>query len=412
MRQRLLAALAAALCAACTAIAQPAAPAADHRAIVEAAARSRYVLLGESTHGTHEYYLERARITEALIRDHDVRAVAIEGDWSGAERLNRYVRGEGSDAKAAQALSGFDEFPVWMWRNEAFRDFAERLRAINLQRPPQARVGVYGLDVYDMFDAADAVTAYLAGTDPVVAERVRRHYRCLARFRRSGERYARAIAQGARSCKAGAEAALGEVRALPPASSAEAEARFAILRAAATVVGGEEYFRVQVSTGYSWNARDRRMAEGARQVAAHVGGKAVIWAHNTHVGDARETSMRERGELSLGQLLRDDGGAFLVGFLTAGGHVLAADAWDRPPRVHVLKPALQGSHEAILAAQGERQVRIAPPSSHAPRRLQRAVGVVYAPRSERQSHYMEARLDRQFDAVVFIRETRALTPLR
>lgn len=378
-------------------------------ALIAAAGRAPFVLLGESTHGTREYYLERARISEALIQGRGARAIAIEGDWSGAHRLNRYVRGLGADGSAEQALADFDAFPVWMWRNAEFRDFAERLRAWNLQRPPAERVGIYGLDVYDLFDAADAAVAALKAADPAAAGRAQAHYRCFARFRRSAERYSRSTRSGGRTCQAAAEGALAEVRSAAGRVD-DPEARFALLRAAQTVVAGEEYFRVAQTTGYAWNARDRRMADAARDVARHVGGKVVIWAHNTHVGDARETSMRERGELSLGQLLREDG-AFLVGFLTAGGEVTAAEAWDEPPRLHALRPAIEGSHEAALAAEGERIVRLTRPGSHAPRRLQRAVGVVYAPRSERQSHYIEARLERQFDAIVFLRRTSALTPL-
>jgi len=331
--------------------------------------------------------------------------------------VNRYVRGLGTDRSAEEALSDFDEFPAWMWRNADFRDFVERLRQLNLQRPPAERIGVYALDVYDFFDAADAVVAHLRTVDRAKADRVRGHYRCFASFGRSAENYTLALRQGA-NCSKRAEAALAEVRALPrPAEPEAAEAWFAVQRAAATVVGGEEYFRVMEKSGYAWNARDRRMAVAAGQVSEHLSrggrrGRVVIWAHNTHVGDARETSQRQAGELSLGQLLREQGGAFLVGFLTYEGEVTAASAWGARPRTFTVRPALPDSHEAELRTQGPANaLRILDPGQSTRRRQHRAIGVVYSPANELQAHYLESVLERQFDAVVFLQRTTALTPL-
>jgi erythromycin esterase-like protein len=390
----------------------------DYRPLVQAARDATFVLLGESTHGTREFYLERSRITQQLVRELGVRAVAIEGDWSGARRVNDYVRGVGADRSAEAALADFDEFPVWMWRNAEFRDFVEDLRRSNLQRPVEDRVGVYSLDVYDFFDAADAVVTYLATEAPEAAGRARTHYQCFARYRRSSDRYAAATRSG-RDCRGAAEAVLAEVQNLPPpaADPAAREARFAVLRAATTVVGGEEYFRISQATGYSWNARDRRMAEAAGQISRHVGrdgrpGKVAIWAHNTHVGDARETSQRDQGELSLGQLLRQGGGAFLVGFLADEGQVMAADAWGQRPRVFTLGRVIPESHEARLRSEGPpAALRILSPDPAARRRPERAIGVIYSPRQERVGHYIEAVLERQFDAVIYLRRSAAVTPL-
>lgn len=410
------AARAAALALTVASVSATPAPAADNAQLLRAASGARYVLLGESTHGTREYYVERARLTHELIAHHDARAVAIEGDWSGAERVNRYVRGLGPDRSAAEALSDFRAFPGWMWRNVEFRDFVEQLRTVNLARPVEQRIGVYGLDVYDLFDAGDAVVAYLDRVDPAAAARARVHLKCFARHGRSTDRYALAVRRGS-SCESAAEAVQAELARVRTPAPDQADVRFAVERAAATVVAGEEYFRVLQTTGYAWNARDRRMAAGARQIASHLSragqpAKVVIWAHNTHVGDASETSMRERGELSLGQLLRADG-AFLVGFMTAGGKVLAAEEWDGPAKVRTLREPLAGSHEAELAGQAGdgRLVRILRGLPRAGRKLQRAVGVVYAPASEKVSHYITAHLERQFDAVVFLPRTSAVTPL-
>ena len=384
---------------------------ADQALLVRAAAAD-FVLLGEATHGSREFYLERARITEELARTGRLRAVAIEGDWSGAERVNRYVRGEGADRSASQALSGFDAFPAWMWRNAEFRDLIERLRTINLARPPEQRIGVYGLDVYDVFDAADAVTRSVAAENAAAGDAVRKAYRCFAPYRGSMNDYAVAVRRG-KTCEAAAADAFRTVEALPAPSPADAEKRFATLQAARAVVGGEAYYRIMQTTGYSWNARDRSMAAGAEAVRRHTGGQVVIWAHNTHVGDARHTNMRERGEISLGQLLRDTGRALLVGQLTERGEVLAASDWDGAPRRFAVKPSMSGSHEAALSASAQpRQVLVGSDLPSGRRAPQRAIGVVFSPSQERQVNYMEADLGRQFDAVIFTRETTPVSPLR
>jgi erythromycin esterase-like protein len=416
-----VASLAAALAlAAAPAVATPAVsavPASDaDSALLQRAAQADFILLGENTHGTREYYQERARITLALVRADEARAVAIEGDFSGGERVNRYVRGLGSDRSAREALSSFRAFPGWMWRNREFEAFVEDLRAINLQRPPEQRVGVYGIDVYDVQGAAGAVLDYLQIRDPVRAAQVRRAYSTLTRHGRDMTGYARAVARGG-ARKIEAQAGIKALSELPPPAGEDLVARFAAERAAATVAAGEEYFRVQVESGYSWNARDRRMAASALALRRHVGkpdgeGGVVIWAHNTHVGDARETSMRERGEVSLGQLLREQGRAYLVGFFTDAGQVMAADAWGDAPRVFRVRKPIPGSHEADLAKGADRQVILHDKASGstARRRLQRAIGVIYLPEQERDAHYIEAVPERQFDALVFLRDTSPVRP--
>jgi len=380
-------------------------------ALLAKASAADFVLLGEATHGAREFYLERARITETLAAAGRLRAVAIEGDWSGAERVNRYVRGLGSDTSADQALSDFDAFPAWAWRNAEFRDFIERLRAINLARAPEQRIGVYGLDVYDVDDAADAVIEGLSKLSPSAAAAARKGYRCLAPYRRAMEAYGVAVRHG-KSCEAGALAGLRAAAALGPAAPGEAEARFAIRQAAAVVAGGEAYYRVNETTGYSWNVRDRSMAQSARAVREHVGGQVAIWAHNTHVGDGRATAMKERGEVSLGQLLRESGSALLVGQLTAGGQTLAASEWNGMARVFELEPSAPGSHEAALASGSPRQVLIGPELPSGRRAPERGVGAVYPRQPAKRVEYFRADLGRQFDAVIFTRATTAITPLR
>jgi erythromycin esterase-like protein len=399
----------------------------DYADILAATTGASRILLGESTHGTHEYYRERGRLTERLIREQGVNAVAIEGDWSATQRINLYVRGLGSDRSAAQALRGFTNFPTWMWPNTDFRDFVERLRTLNLERPAEQRVGLYGMDVYDLFDAADSARAYLERAAPEAGRRAAAHYRCFARYGRDRWAYGSATRDPRRSCRTQAQAVLAEVRRLPrPADPVAAEARFAALRSAASVAAGEEYFRTAAVGSLAWNVRDRHMAQNVDEIADHVQtltgrpGKVVMWSHNTHSGDARATFAAERGELNLGQLMRQRHGpaAFLIGFFSHSGTVFAAPEWDARGRRYDMRPALPGSysalfHEARLPA-FSLLIRGNPAVSRllAGPMLERAIGVVYLPSSERTAHYFNARLAEQFDAAIYFDRSTALTPLQ
>ncbi len=398
----------------------------DYSDIIAAAAGARRILLGESTHGTHEYYRERGRLTERLIRDHGVNAVAIEGDWSATWRVNLYVRGLGSDRSAAQALRGFTNFPTWMWPNAEFREFIERLRALNLQRPAEQRVGLYGMDVYDLFDSAEAVQAWLKGAAPEAGRRAARHYRCFARYGRDRWAYGTATRDPRRTCRAQARAVLADVRRLPrPADPVAAEARFAALRSAASVAAAEEYFRTASVGSLAWNVRDRHMADNVDEIADHVQAmpgrpdKVVMWSHNTHSGDARATFAADRGELNLGQLMRQRHGpaAFLIGFFSHSGTVFAAPEWDARGRRFDMRPALGGSYSALFHEAGVPAFSLLIRGNPAVSRLlagpmlERAIGVVYLPGSERTAHYFDARLAEQFDAAVYFDRTTAVTPL-
>ena len=401
--------------------------AAEHDPLIRAASGAKIVLLGEATHGTHEFYRERAELSERLIREQAFGAVAIEGDWSSTYRVNRYVRGLGTDKTAEQALGSYKNFPRWMWRNAEFRDFIERLRTWNLTQPEKRRVGVYGMDVYDVFDAADTVVAYLRRVDPAAADRAAKQYRCFAPYNRSTHAYGEATRRPSRSCEDEAAAVVAEVRRIPrPADPAQAEEHFAAIRSAASVAGGEAYFRTVYTGSMSWNVRDQRMAENVQEIAEHVGrmggrpGKVVVWGHNTHSGDARATFAANRGELNLGQLMRQRHGdaAFLVGFFTYTGQVMAAPEWDMPGRVYDVRPALAGSYSDVfhrsgvpafsLILRGKKELvrRFGEP------RLERAIGVIYLPETERFSHYFEARISDQFDAAIFLDRTKAVSPLR
>jgi erythromycin esterase-like protein len=401
---------------------------ADHSEIIAAAASARRVLLGESTHGTSEYYRERGRLTERLARDGGFGAVTIEGDWTPTFRVNLYVKGLGTDRTAAEALQGHgNRFPKWMWRNAEFADFVERLRALKSGRLLHQRVGIYGMDVYDLYEAADSVVSYAQPRDAGVAARIRDSYACFAPYNRSAEEYGRAAAVRSDICRDEAEAALAEISRLPrPADPEQAEYHFGALRSAASVVAAEEYFRVSYAgTESSWNARDRRMEQTVEAVAAHIEalsstpGKTISWSHNTHTGNAAATSMASQGELNLGQLMRQRHGlgALLVGFLSYSGTVRAATEWGGQGQVFTMRLALPGSHSELfhqtgisafsLLLRGNAGVTSALQSAM----LQRAIGVVYLPQTEAQSHYIQARLPEQFDAVIFFDQSSAVTAL-
>ena len=401
----------------------------DYDGLFEAIGDANVVLLGEASHGTHEFYRERARITKRLIEERGFRAVAVEADWPDAYRVNRFVRGADDDADAEEALRGFRRFPTWMWRNADVLDFVGWLRAYNDalagERP---RVGFYGLDLYSLYASIAEVIDYLERVDPPAAELARRRYACFESF--GGEQaYGRAISLGmSEPCRRGVLAQLTELqgagdRYLRRDGIAAEDEQFHAEQNARLVASAEEYYRSMFADhGTSWNLRDRHMAETLERLSAHLArhgepARIVVWEHNSHVGDARVTEMARRGELNVGQLVRESrSDAAIVGFTTFAGTVTAASAWDAPAERKRVRPALPESFEALLHEVGEPAFALdlgggAAAEVLRPARLERAIGVIYRPETERVSHYFSARLAEQFDAVVHVDETRAVEPL-
>jgi erythromycin esterase-like protein len=392
--------------------------------LVDRARDARYVLLGEATHGTHEFYRERAEITKRLIAAGGCTAVAVEADWPDAYRVNRYVRGAGDDASAEEALAGFRRFPVWMWRNTDVAAFVRWLRAHNDALPETApKVGFYGLDLYSLHSSMDEVVRYLAEVDPAAERRARERYSCFEHFGTDPQVYAyEAGLGGAEPCERQAVEQLLELRRLAgEAALADClgeDRRFYAEMNAQLVVDAEAYYRAAFRGGHeSWNERDRHMARTLDALVSHLGRdgaavRAVVWEHNSHVGDARATQMGEGGRLNVGQLVRErhPGETFLVGFTTYAGTVTAASGWGAEGRRRRVRPALAGSWEELLHEQGLPAfvVDAAALEGSGP---QRAIGVVYRPETERLSHYFDARIAEQFDAVIHIDETSAVQPL-
>jgi erythromycin esterase-like protein len=391
-------------------------------AAIEAARAATFVLLGEATHGTSEFYSERAKFTAHLLDDGRAGAVVVEADASEVERVNRYVRGIGQDGSAAEALSSFRRFPRWMWRNQEFAQFVEQLRAANLRRAEANRVGVYGMDVYDLYGALDRVRAYVRPRLPAASAAADAVARCLAPYRRSTEAYGIASRKPARSCATQAANLLDAVTKAPPALGvAEREDRFAALQAAAAVVAGEAYFHSAFAGAYSWNVRERSMATAVKRVAEHASGqggppRVVVWAHNSHVARAASTTMVERGETSIADLLRQEGRdrVFTMGLLTHFGTFMAAPAWDKPGQVFRLLPAARNSVEGLLRRSGQARSVVmlgsAAPPALGEWRPQRAIGVVFDAATP-DAVYSRTQLATEFDAIMFLDQTRAVSPL-
>jgi erythromycin esterase-like protein/predicted phosphoribosyltransferase len=396
---------------------------------------AHFVLIGEASHGTSEFYAARARMTRRLIEERGFCAVAAEADWPDAYRVNRYVRGRGDDATAEEALRGFERFPAWMWRNTAVLDFAGWLREHNdrLSRDERAKAGFYGLDLYSLYRSVHEVISYLDRVDPAAAARARERYSCFDQF--SGDDaqvYGFAAAFGAgEACERAVVEQLVDLQrhaveyARRDGLMAEDELFYAEQNAR-TVRAAEEYYRTMFSGRVSsWNLRDRHMADTLDALAGHLArqrgtpAKIVVWAHNSHLGDARATETAASGELNVGQLVREryPGDCRLVGFTTYTGTVTAADDWEGPAERKWVRPALADSVEELLHEVGEKEFMLrfdaAPRSADVLRSAgpERAIGVIYRPETERQSHYFRARLADQFDAVIHVDETRAAEPL-
>jgi len=414
----------------------------DYDALLELIGDAQFVLLGEASHGTHDFYKARAEITKRLIAEKGFAAMAAEADWPDAYRVNRYVRGVGrggevggeEDASAEEALSDFERFPQWMWRNADILDLVGWLRAHNDGRPLEETAGFYGLDLYSLYASIDAVIGYLDRVDPEAAQRARRRYGCFEMFEKDEQAYGYAAAGGSiEPCEDEVVNQLVELKRRAAEHGGHAlgeDEQFFAEQNARVAKNAEAYYRAM------FRGRDTHMAETLDALAEHLGrrrggrkAKIVVWAHNSHLGDARATQMSERGELNLGQLVRERHAdkTVIVGFTTYTGTVTAASDWAAPAERKWVRPGLRGSYEALLhevsamggagGANGMGRFylplrgRSEAVEALRKERLERFIGVIYRPETERWSHYYEASLPAQFDAVFHYDESRALEPL-
>ncbi|MCE9673091.1 erythromycin esterase family protein [Myxococcus stipitatus] len=400
--------------------------ASDLDLLVEALGDARFVLLGEATHGTREFYQWRAALTRRLIAGHGFHGLAVEADWPDALRVNAFVHGEGSDEDASAALSDFQRFPRWMWRNREVAALVTWLRAHNAAVAPERRAGFYGLDLYSLHASMRAVVDYLEQVDPEAARRARERYGCFEQFGDEPQAYGHATAFGyADTCEDAVREQLQELRERQPRDARDEDTRFFAEQNARLAANAEAYYRAMFAGRHEgWNLRDSHMADTADALAAHLSrgdgpARLVLWAHNSHLGDARATQLGEQGELNLGQLLRERHGraVFNLGFTTYTGTVIAAREWDEPGLRRRVRPALEGSYEHLFHEVGSPAFLLRTQDlgeaagGLRERRLERAIGVVYAPRTERWSHYFLADLPAQFDAVLHVDTSHALQPL-
>lgn len=408
--------------------------AADFDPLIERIGDTPLVLLGEASHGTHEFYASRARLTQRLIEERGFNAVAVEADWPDAVRVSRFIQGRGSDADARAALGDFQRFPQWMWRNTEVLQLVEWLREHNRGRRADDRIGFYGLDLYSLHASVQAVIDYLDKVDPEAAQRTRQRYACfdhtLEEASEAAQQYGYLTSIGARrSCEDEAIEQLVELRTrareyLERDGFVAQDEQFYAEQNARLVARAEEYYRATFGRRVNtWNLRDQHMTDTLASLYDHLlaqrgHAKIVVWEHNSHIGDARATDRAKWDEVNVGQLVRERYGeqVVLVGFSTHTGTVSAASDWGEAVERKRVRPSLEGSYERLLhdTQQGDfmlimNQGRVAEVLG-APR-LERAIGVIYRPETERQSHYFRCRMAEQFDAVLHYDQTRAVEPL-
>lgn len=393
----------------------------DLDALVDRIGDARYVLLGEASHGTHEYYVWRSAISRRLIEEKGFTFIAVEGDWPDCYRINRFVKGyEGQELKATDVLLSFRRWPTWMWANWEIAALAEWMRAHNKNLPPDEKAGFYGLDVYSLWESMEVMINYLRKEDPSAAHLAIQAFRCFQPYE-EGQDYARAMLQLSPSCRDEVIRLLSEVRRKSRNYDHDPEAALNTEMNAQVIANAERYFRSMVSfTDDSWNIRDTHMVETLNALMRFRGkdAKAIVWEHNTHVGDARYTDMRDSGLINVGQLVRQQHkreGVFIAGFASYEGSVIAGRSWGGQMQKMRVPPAVKGSVEEILHNASRENRIIIFDRKNAPAGLNdylghRAIGVVYHPEMER-GNYVSTLLPSRYDAVLYFDTSQALHPL-
>ncbi|WP_032113867.1 erythromycin esterase family protein [Candidatus Paracaedibacter symbiosus] len=399
----------------------------DYSYLLKNIGDAHLVLIGEATHGTHEFYKIRSQLTKQLIEEKGFHAIAIEGDWPDVYNLNKYAKNFSKSIDEYNAIKSFERFPSWMWCNDDMLEFVKWLRTYNdFLATNQVKIGIYGLDLYSLHTSMDFVIHSLAKRDPQAAERARIRYECLQKYRQDPINYAYAIEKGiASGCEEEVYDQLTELLELYSNALSQYEADqedlLSTLQNARVVVNAEAYYRALLKgPEVTWNLRDNHMMATLEDIRTYyyqlLGSlpKIIIWAHNSHVGDARATSLTKRGEINIGQLARERYGndCYLIGFSTYQGEVTAASTWGGVTERKKVRPALEGSYEYLfhhlkipdfLLLLGEERSLTGP-------YLQRAIGVIYHPETERMSHYYYASLSQQFNAIIHIDTTSAVRP--
>lgn len=406
-----------------TKLAKPYKEPSDARELIQLAGEAQFVLIGEASHGTSEFYSHRAELTKRLIEQKKFRFVAVEGDWPSCYALNRYVKGEvGLARDAYEALNHFSRWPTWMWANEEVADFAEWLRAYNAEQPEEEKVGFYGIDLYSLWESIDEILSYLGSKPGADLEAARKAFECFDPFGRDEQAYGISAAIYGEGCEDEVVQLLCRLQDKWKESESADERERALNAGmnALAVRNAEAYYRTMVRhDAQSWNVRDRHMVEALEKLAAFYGGDAcaIVWEHNTHIGDARATDMLQDGMVNVGQLLRESYGPdniYAIGFGTYQGTVIAARSWGEPPETMPVVPAIPNSWEELLHRigpedklllfGGEDGLLAQQPLGH------RAIGVVYHPERER-GNYVPTLLPERYNAFIYFDRTKAVSPL-
>ena len=389
--------------------------------LLERVGSAHYVLMGEASHGTHEYYTWRTKISKRLINEKGFNFIAVEGDWPDCYRMNRYIKNyENSEKNASELLYNFERWPSWMWANWEIVALLEWLKNFNSGR--QKKIGFYGLDVYSLWESMQVIIKYLEDRYPEAAALAKDAYKCFEPYGENVENYAVKSRLVPESCEQEVVKLLTDVRRKIKSFDSDPEGGLNVEQNAAVMVNAEKYYRAMVSSGPdSWNIRDNHMAETLERLKDYYGknSKCIIWAHNTHIGDARATDMTKAGMKNLGQIVRERHGeddAVLIGFGSYQGNVIAGEEWGSPMEVMNVPIAKQNSWEDIFHKSGDKNRLLITDELEDKEEMyrireHRAIGVIYNPSRERNGNYVPTVLPDRYDAFIYLDETNALHPL-
>lgn len=381
------------------------------------------VLLGEATHGTHEYYTWRTEISKRLIKEKGFNFIAVEGDWPDCYKLNRYIKGyENQDKRPVDLLHTFDRWPTWMWANWEIEALIAWLKEYNTTRYANDKIGFYGLDVYSLWESMDAIVEYLEKTDPVTARLAQKAIQCFEPYDEDEHRYAREQYSLSDSCREPLVQLLSEIRKKAPVYDHDPEAALNTEQNAQIAVNAEEYYSTMMSfNNNTWNLRDTHMMETLNRLLKFHGkdAKAIVWEHNTHIGDARFTDMKKAGMINVGQLVREERGdkdTVLIGFGSYLGTVIAGRSWNATMEIMPVPGARDGSVEQLLHSESAENKLLIFDSNNKKERFgkvmpHRAIGVVYNPEQEKYGNYVPTVLNSRYDAFIYIDKSNALHPL-
>ena len=398
---------------------------ADLTYLMDAIGDSKYVLLGEASHGTHEYYTWRAKISQRLIEEKGFNFIAVEGDWPDCYQLNRYLKNyPDANPNAYEVLLNFKRWPTWMWANWEIVAFSEWLKSYNMDKPMRNRIGFFGLDIYSLWESLEVIIDYLKTKDLATLKIALKAIRCFEPYKADdGQSYAKANAIVPELCTDEVVKLLWELRKKMPQYDGDIESAFNIEQNALISVNAEKYYRAMLRGGsLAWNIRDWHMNNTLDRLMKLHGknAKCIVWEHNTHIGDARATNMTNEGMINLGQLINEEHlneGVFTLGFGSYKGSVIAGRKWSDVMRKQIVPPAINNSWEYYLHNAGNTNNRLIlldkikdenfkkTPLEH------RAIGVVYNPEYEQYGNYVPSILTTRYNAFFFIDETSALHPL-